>query len=183
MFLLVFLCVFDFVFFDGTIRCLVEVGEIVIKLWNFELVQLVLIDLRLGDTFWVFYNYLVLLIDLRDGLLKGLIEEVMVMFEDGFVIHLGEFCFGRIEEWVELFYDVVARIEGKLSLGWLGLIVHAIVGFIDLGWKGTLMLELNNFMRVPIKLYLGNLIAQLLFMVLDKLVECLYGSQEFGSYY
>ena len=84
------------------------------------------------------------------------------------MIHPGEFCLGRTLEWVELPDDIVARIEGKSSLGRLGLIVHATAGFCDPGWKGTLTLELNNLTRVPIKLYPGLPIAQLSFMTLDR---------------
>ena len=79
----------------------------------------------------------------------------MVPEGESFVIHPGEFCLGRTLEWVELPDDIVARIEGKSSLGRLGLIVHATAGFCDPGWKGTLTLELNNLTRVPIKLYPG----------------------------
>ena len=83
------------------------------------------------------------------------------------MIHPGEFCLGRTLEHIELPDDIVARIEGKSSLGRLGLIVHATAGFCDPGWKGTLTLELNNLTRVPIKLYPGLPIAQLSFMGLD----------------
>ena len=76
-------------------------------------------------------------------------------------------CLGRTLEWVELPDDVVARIEGKSSLGRLGLIVHATAGFVDPGWKGTLTLEITNLTRVPIKLWAGKPIAQLSFMTLD----------------
>ena len=168
---------------DGTIRRLVEEGAIVIRPWNPELVQPASIDLRLGDTFRVFHNHRAAVIDLRDGPPKGLTEEVTATPEDGFVIHPGEFCLGRTEEWVELPGDVVARIEGKSSLGRLGLIVHATAGFIDPGWKGTLTLELNNLTRVPIKLYAGLPIAQLSFMTLDAPAERPYGSEGLGSHY
>jgi dCTP deaminase len=168
---------------DGTIRRLVEAGRIVVKPWEPDLVQPASIDLRLGDTFRVFHNHRVSAIDLRDGPAPGLTEEVKANETDGFVIHPGEFCLGRTAEWVELPDDVVARIEGKSSLGRLGLIVHATAGFIDPGWKGTLTLELNNLTRVPIKLYPGLLIAQLSFMGLDQPAERPYGSPELGSHY
>ena len=99
------------------------------------------------------------------------------------MIHPGEFCLGRTLEWVELPDDIVARIEGKSSLGRLGLIVHATAGFCDPGWKGTLTLELNNLTRVPIKLYPGLPIAQLSFMALDRPALRPYGSPELGSHY
>jgi dCTP deaminase len=168
---------------DGTIRRLVEDGRIVIAPWDTSLVQPASVDLRLGSSFRVFSNHKVLSIDLREGPPERLTEEVTANPEEGFVIHPGEFCLGRTEEWVELPDDVVARIEGKSSLGRLGLIVHATAGFIDPGWKGTLTLELNNLTRVPIRLYPGLLIAQLSFMALDKPAERPYGSSELKSHY
>jgi dCTP deaminase len=168
---------------DGTIRRLVASGRIVVRPYHAELVQPASIDLRLGDSFRVFHNHRAEAIDLRAGPPPGLTEEVVVAAEEGFVIHPGEFCLGRTQEWVELPDDVVARIEGKSSLGRLGLIVHATAGFIDPGWKGTLTLELNNLTRVPIKLYPGLLIAQLSFMGLDRAAERPYGSVELGSHY
>jgi dCTP deaminase len=168
---------------DGTIRRLVDEGRIVVKPWDPSLVQPASVDLRLGDTFRVFNNHKAAAIDLRDGPPQGLTEQVDANETDGFVIHPGEFCLGRTAEWVELPDDVVARIEGKSSLGRLGLIVHATAGFIDPGWKGTLTLELNNLTRVPIKLYPGLLIAQLSFMTLDQPAERPYGSPELKSHY
>ena len=97
------------------------------------------------------------------------------------MIHPGEFCLGRTLEWVELPDDIVARMEGKSSLGRLGLIVHATAGFCDPGWRGTLALELNNLTRVPIKLYPGLPIAQLSFMTLDRPALRPYGSPGAGQ--
>jgi dCTP deaminase len=167
---------------DGTIRRLVETGRIVVDPWDPELVQPASIDLGLGDSFRVFHNHRTSAIDLRNPP-TGLTEEVVVEEGEPFVIHPGEFCLGRTREWVELPDDVVARIEGKSSIGRLGLIVHATAGFCDPGWKGTLTLELNNLTRVPIKLYSGLLIAQLSFMALDRSAERPYGSAELGSHY
>jgi dCTP deaminase len=162
---------------------MVEDGRIVIKPYDAQLVQPASIDLRLGDTFRVFNNHKAAAIDLRQGPPEGLTEQVIANEQDGFVIHPGEFCLGRTAEWVELPDDVVARIEGKSSLGRLGLIVHATAGFIDPGWKGTLTLELNNLTRVPIKLYPQLLIAQLSFMALDQPAQRPYGSEALGSHY
>jgi dCTP deaminase len=90
---------------------------------------------------------------------------------------------GRTLERVELPEDIVARIEGKSSIGRLGLIVHATAGFVDPGFKGSLTLEITNLTRIPIKLYAGLLIAQLSFMTLDAPAEVPYGSEELGSHY
>lgn len=167
---------------DGTITRLVEEGRIKIDPWDPSLVQPASVDLRLGDTFRVFHNHRVTSIDLRRPP-ENLTEEVKVEEDDSFVIHPGEFALGRTLEWVELPADIVARIEGKSSLGRLGLIVHATAGFCDPGWKGTLTLELNNLTRVPIKLYPGLLIAQLSFMTLDAPAVRPYGSADLGSHY
>jgi dCTP deaminase len=167
---------------DGTIVKLVSEGRIRIDPWDPQLVQPASVDLRLGDSFRVFHNHRASAIDLRRPP-DNLTEEVVVPAEESFIIHPGEFCLGRTLEWVELPDDIVARIEGKSSLGRLGLIVHATAGFCDPGWKGTLTLELNNLTRVPIKLYPGLLIAQLSFMTLDKAALRPYGSPELGSHY
>jgi len=167
---------------DGTIISLVEAGRIVMDPWDPALVQPASVDLRLGDSFRVFHNHRATAIDLREPP-TNLTEEVRVGPDEPFVIHPGEFCLGRTREWVELPDDIVARIEGKSSLGRLGLIVHATAGFCDPGWKGTLTLELNNLTRVPIRLYAGLPIAQLSFMTLDAPARRPYGSPELGSHY
>jgi dCTP deaminase len=167
---------------DGTILRLVREGRITIDPWNEAMVQPASVDLRLGDSFRVFHNYRVATIDLRDPP-RGLTEEVRIDRGEPFVIHPGEFCLGRTQERVELPDDIVARIEGKSSLGRLGLIVHATAGFCDPGWKGTLTLELNNLTRVPIKLYSGLPIAQLSFMTLDAPALRPYGHEQLGSHY
>jgi dCTP deaminase len=167
---------------DGTIIRLVEEGKLRIDPWDPALVQPASVDLRLGDSFRVFHNHKAEAIDLRDPP-TNLTEEVKVEEGEPFLIHPGEFCLGRTAEWVELPDDIVARIEGKSSLGRLGLIVHATAGFCDPGWRGTLTLELNNLTRIPIKLYPGILIAQLSFMTLDAPALKPYGHEDLGSHY
>jgi dCTP deaminase len=167
---------------DGTIRRLVEQGAIAIEPWDPDLVQPASVDLRLGDSFRVFHNHRVTAIDLRDPP-TNLTEEVVIGPDDPFAIHPGEFVLGRTLEHVRIPEDVVARIEGKSSLGRLGLIVHATAGFVDPGFTGTLTLEITNLTRVPIMLYPALPIAQLSFMALDAPAEHPYGSAELGSHY
>ena len=167
---------------DATIAALVAAGRIRIDPWDADLVQPASVDLRLGDSFRVFHNHRTSSIDLRRPP-ENLTEEVLLAEDESFVIHPGEFCLGRTLEWVELPDDIVARIEGKSSIGRLGLIVHATAGFCDPGWRGTLTLELNNLTRVPIKLYPGLPIAQLSFMTLDRPAQRPYGSPGLGSHY
>jgi dCTP deaminase len=167
---------------DGTILQFVQEGRIKVDPWDPKMVQPASIDLRLGDSFRVFHNHRATAIDLRDPP-SNLTEEVVVPDGDAFVIHPGEFCLGRTLEWVQIPSDIVARIEGKSSLGRLGLIVHATAGFCDPGFEGTLTLELNNLTRVPIRLYPGLPIAQLSFMTLDRPALKPYGTPGLGSHY
>jgi dCTP deaminase len=167
---------------DGTIRRLVSDGRIAIDPWDEALVQPASVDVRLGASFRVFHNHRVTAIDLRDPP-RNLTEEVVIPEGEPFAIHPGEFVLGSTLEYVELPDDIVARIEGKSSLGRLGLIVHATAGFVDPGFRGTLTLEITNLTRVPIKLYAGLPIAQLSFMALDRAAERPYGSEALGSHY
>ena len=167
---------------DGTIIRLVRERRIKIDPWDEAMVQPASVDLRLGNSFRVFHNYRITAIDLREPP-TGLTERFEVSDDRPFVIHPGEFCLGSTLERVELPDDVVARVEGKSSLGRLGLIVHATAGFCDPGWRGTLTLELNNLTRVPIRLYAGLPIAQLSFMTLDAPARRPYGHEALGSHY
>jgi len=123
---------------DGTIAQLVREGRIRIEPWDEGLIQPASVDLRLGGLLpCVLHNHKISAIDLREPP-RELTEQVTPPPGEPFVIHPGEFCLGRTLEHVELPDDIVARIEGKSSLGRLGLIVHATAGFCDPGWKGTL---------------------------------------------
>src|SRR3954452_20631805 len=152
---------------DGTIRRLVEEGRIKIEPWDPAMVQPASVDLRLGRTFRVFHNFRVPAIDLAAPP-GNLTERVEIGDDESFVIHPGEFVLGRTEEVVEMPDDIVSRIEGKSSLGRLGLIVHPTAGFVDPGFGGALPLEITNLTRVPIILGPGKPIAQLSFMTLDQ---------------
>lgn len=167
---------------DGSIRRLIDEGRVRIEPWDPDMVQPASVDLRLGPSFRVFHNHKIRYIDLADPP-TDLTEHVEVKDEDTFVVHPGEFILGRTVEWVELPDDIVARIEGKSSLGRLGLIVHATAGFVDPGFRGTLTLEITNFNSVPIVLRPGLPIAQLSLMSLDAPAERPYGHEQLGSHY
>jgi dCTP deaminase len=167
---------------DGTIRRLVDEGRIAIEPWDPGLVQPASVDLRLGSSFRVFHNHRAAAIDLEDPPAR-LTELIEIGEDEPFVIHPGEFVLGRTLEWVRLPDDVVARIEGKSSLGRLGLIVHATAGFVDPGFEGTLTLEITNLTRIPIVLWPRKPIAQLSFMTLDRPAERPYGHPDLGSHY
>ena len=167
---------------DGTIRELVEAGRIKIDPWDSSMVQPASVDVRLGNSFRVFHNHQIQAIDLADPP-SGLTEHVHVDDDHPFVIHPGEFVLGRTIEVVAIPDDIVCRIEGKSSIGRLGLIVHATAGFVDPGFSGSLTLEITNFNSVPIVLRPGLPVAQLSFMALDAPAQRPYGHPELGSHY
>jgi dCTP deaminase len=156
--------------------------RIKIQPWDPAMVQPASVDLKLGTSFRVFHNHRLPAIDLAAPP-SGVTEHVQIDDDANFVIHPGEFVLGTTVEWVELPDDIVARIEGKSSLGRLGLIVHATAGFVDPGFSGTLTLEITNLTRVPIVLWPGKPIAQLSFMALDRAAERPYGHPDLGSHY
>ena len=103
--------------------------------------------------------------------------------EEGFVLHPGEFVLGSTFEQVTLPDDIAARLEGKSSLGRLGLLTHSTAGFIDPGFSGHVTLELSNMATLPVKLWPGMKIGQLCFFQLSSAAEHPYGSKEYGSRY
>ena len=167
---------------DGTIRRLVDDGRIRIDPWDPGMVQPASVDLRLGNSFRVFHNHRITAVDLGSPP-SELTEQVIVEHDETFVIHPGEFCLGRTAEWVELPDDVVARIEGKSSLGRLGLLIHSTAGFIDAGFDGHITLELTNIATLPITLYPGMKIGQVSFMTMTTPAEQPYGAGASGSKY
>ena len=167
---------------DATIRELIDSGRIVIDPFDPSMIQPASVDIRLGNSFRVFHNHRIQSIDLGNPP-RDLTEHVEIADDGEFVIHPGEFVLGRTHEWVEIPEDVVCRIEGKSSIGRLGLVVHATAGFVDPGFKGTLTLEIANFNSVPIVLRPGLFICQLSFMALDRPAERPYGHPELGSHY
>jgi dCTP deaminase len=113
----------------------------------------------------------------------NLTDEVTIDDDEPFMLHPGEFVLGSTLERLTLPNDVVARIEGKSSLGRLGLMIHSTAGFIDPGWSGNLTLELTNVSRLPITLYSGMRIGQISFQELTTEVDRPYGSKELSSRY
>ena len=140
------------------------------------------IDLHLDRSFRVFRNNRYPYIDVRSPQ-PDLTELLTVADDEAFVLHPGEFVLGQTVEWVELPDDLVARLEGKSSLGRLGLLIHSTAGYVDPGWKGKLTLELSNVAKLPIALYFGMKIGQISFFEMSSPVDRPYGSQGLGSKY
>ena len=167
---------------DRDIRSALEVGTIKIEPYAAEDLQPSSVDLHLDRSFRVFRNNRYPYIDVRAPQ-PDLTELLTVADDEQFILHPGEFVLGQTLEWVELPTDLVARLEGKSSLGRLGLLIHSTAGYVDPGWKGNLTLELSNVANLPIALYHGMRIGQISFFRMTSEVERPYGSPELRSRY
>jgi dCTP deaminase len=167
---------------DRTIREELKAGRIVIEPLGDGCIQPSSVDLHLDRYFRVFLNHTLGHIDPKEDL-ENLTELVEVPLDGTFVLHPGEFVLGSTRERVGIADDLVARLEGKSSLGRLGLLIHSTAGFVDAGWDGHLTLELSNVLNLPIKLYPGMKIGQISFLRTTTPVDMPYGSQALGSKY
>jgi dCTP deaminase len=167
---------------DRDIEAALAAGRIGIEPCDAADVQPSSVDLHLDRSFRVFRNSRYPYIDVRVAQ-PDLTELLSVADDEPFVLHPGEFVLGQTLEWVELPDDLVARLEGKSSLGRLGLLIHSTAGYVDPGWKGKLTLELSNVANLPIALYAGMKIGQISFLEMSSPVARPYGSPGLGSKY
>lgn len=167
---------------DRTIREHLAAGTIAIDPLDSTAVQPSSVDVRLDHRFLVFRNHTRGLIDVKQDL-ADLTESVEASDEDPFILHPGEFVLGSTLERIALPDDLVARLEGKSSLGRLGLLIHSTAGFIDAGWDGQITLELSNVASLPITLYPGMKVGQVSFMQMTTVADNPYGSGIIGSKY
>ncbi len=167
---------------DRDIRASIEEGRVVIRPYDPVDLQPSSVDLHLDRRFRVFRNNRYPFIDVRQRQ-PDLTELLQIGDDEPFILHPGEFVLGQTLEWVELPDDLVARLEGKSSLGRLGLLIHSTAGYVDPGWRGNLTLELSNVANLPIALYHGMKIGQISFFRMSSPVERPYGSPELGSKY
>ncbi|HWO62971.1 MAG TPA: dCTP deaminase [Umezawaea sp.] len=167
---------------DRELRKEVESGRLLLDPFDGEMVQPSSIDVRLDRFFRVFNNTKYTHIDPRQQQdeLTSLVE---VEADEPFVLHPGEFVLGSTFEKVTLPDDLAGRLEGKSSLGRLGLLTHSTAGFIDPGFSGHITLELSNVANLPITLWPGMKIGQLCLFQLSSAAEFPYGSKQAGSRY
>lgn len=173
---------------DRSLREQLDAGRIVIDPLDDSLVQPSSVDVRISHLFRVFRNHSRGVIDVKEDLqnLTELIE--MPVGPDGigdepFMLHPGEFVLGSTYERIAVPDDLVGRVEGKSSLGRLGLLIHSTAGFIDAGFDGHITLELANVASLPITLYPGMKIGQVSFMKMTSPADRPYGSGAHGSKY
>ena len=167
---------------DRDIRTELDAGRVVLDPYDPEMIQPASIDVRLDRWFRLFDNHRYPVIDPAADQ-EGLTHLVDVGADEPFVLHPGEFVLGATYERITLPDDVAARLEGKSSLGRLGLLTHSTAGFIDPGFTGHVTLELSNTATMPIKLWPGMKVGQLCFFRLSSPAEAPYGSGATGSRY
>ena len=160
----------------------IDAGRITMKPFDPAMVQPASIDVRLDRYFRVFENHRYPHIDPAQAQ-DDLTREVQAEGDEPFILHPGEFVLGSTYEEVSLPADLAARVEGKSSLGRLGLLTHATAGFVDPGFSGHVTLELANVATLPIKLYPGMKIGQFCFFRMSSASEHPYGSEKYGSRY
>ena len=168
------------IFSDRSIKEAIETGRIEIDPFDPSFVQPSSVDLRVDRVFAVFENHRYPHIDPRADQ-DDLTKEVAVEGDEPFILHPGEFVLGATYERVRLGNDIVARLEGKSSLGRLGLLIHSTAGFVDPGFDGYLTLELSNVANLPIAIYPKMKIGQISFYQMTT--DHPYGSSEAGSKY
>lgn len=167
---------------DRSIREALAARRVVVDPLDDADVQPSSVDLRLDRYFRVFRNDTTPFIDPKEPQ-EDLTEMVEVAEANAFILHPGEFVLGSTVERVVLPDDLVARLEGKSSLGRLGLLIHSTAGFVDAGWDGHLTLELSNVANLPIALYPGMKIGQISFFEMTTAADHPYGSSGKGSKY
>lgn len=167
---------------DRDIRAAIASGRIGIEPFSDEHVQPSSIDLRVDHYFRTFHNARYPFIDVKQEM-DDLTELIEVKDAEAFILHPGEFVLGSTLESVRLPNDLVASLEGKSSLGRLGLLIHSTAGWCDPGFEGHLTLELSNVANLPITIYPGMKIGQISFYRLTSEAEHPYGTKGIGSKY
>ncbi|MDX6481498.1 MAG: dCTP deaminase [Gaiellaceae bacterium] len=166
---------------DATIARYLAEGKVEIDPYDESLLQPSSVDVRVDRLFRVFRNNRASFIDVKVE--QDLTELVEVKDDEAFILHPGEFVLGSTLERIKLSDELVARLDGKSSLGRLGLLIHSTAGFIDPGWDGHVTLELSNVANLPITIYPGMKIGQISFMQMTEPAATPYGADSLGSKY
>jgi dCTP deaminase len=167
---------------DRDIKDQLAAGRILIEPLDRDAIQPASVDLRLDSAFRVFNVTTRPYVDVREPV-DDLTALVTIATDEPFIVQPGVFCLATTLETITLPDDIVARVDGRSSLGRLGLLVHATAGYVDPGWTGKLTLELSNQSQMPIALYYGMRVAQISFLRLSSPVDRPYGTPGLGSKY
>jgi len=171
---------------DGDIKKYIKEGKIFVDSKDNkheEHIHCSSMDLRLGKYFKIYKHSKIAILDPKNKEhIKDMTELIEVEEGKPFIVQPGEFILGVTEEEIGLADDLVARVEGRSSLGRLGIIVHSTAGFIDAGFKGTITLEITNINRMPVALYPGMRVCQLAFELMTNKAEIPYHKKASSKY-
>jgi dCTP deaminase len=167
---------------DRSIKEAIAQGRIIIDPLGDDCVQPSSVDLHIDQYFRVFRNHTQRVIDVKEAQ-EDLTELIDIGPELPMILHPGEFMLGSTTERIGIPDDIVGRLDGKSSLGRLGLVIHSTAGFVDAGWDGHITLELSNVANLPITLYAGMKIGQISFFQMTTSADRPYGSAGLGSKY
>ena len=167
---------------DRDIRAEIAANRVGVEPFEEAMIQPSSVDVRLDKFFRVFENHKYSVIDPSTEQAE-LTREVIAEGDEPFILHPGEFVLASTYEVITLPDDIAGRLEGKSSLGRLGLLTHSTAGFIDPGFSGHITLELSNVANLPVKLFAGMKIGQLCLIKLSSPAEHPYGSEKYGSRY
>ena len=167
---------------DRDILAEIKAGLVACEPFHEAMIQPSSVDVRLDKYFRVFENHKYSVIDPSIEQ-SELTREVIAEGDEAFILHPGEFVLASTYEVITLPDDIAGRLEGKSSLGRLGLLTHSTAGFIDPGFSGHITLELSNVANLPVKLFPGMKIGQLCLIKLSSPAEHPYGSEKYGSRY
>ena len=167
---------------DRDIRAEIAAHRVGVEPFDEAMIQPSSVDVRLDKFFRVFENHKYSVIDPSTEQAE-LTREVIAEGDEPFILHPGEFVLASTYEVITLPDDIAGRLEGKSSLGRLGLLTHSTAGFIDPGFSGHITLELSNVANLPVKLFPGMKIGQLCLIKLSSPAEHPYGSEKYGSRY
>jgi len=171
---------------DRDIRHALESGHVKIEYGPSDLFQHIYassMDLRLGSTFKLYEHSKFAILDpKRPETFGGLMRTITVPDNEPYIVQPGEFVLGVTEESITVPDDLVVRVEGRSSLGRLGIIVHSTAGFVDPGFSGTITLEISNLNRMPVALYPGMRICQIAFEQMSSPAETPYSKKQFSKY-
>ncbi len=167
---------------DRSIKEALASGRLIVEPTSDDCIQPSSVDVHVDRYFRVFRNHTQRVIDVREAQ-EDLTELIDVGEGEPMILHPGEFMLGSTTERIGLPDDLVGRLDGKSSLGRLGLVIHSTAGFIDAGWDGHITLELSNVANLPITLYPGMKIGQISFFQMTTAAERPYGARGLGSKY
>ncbi len=171
---------------DRDIRAAIQSGRVKVESLQQEMFQYIhasSMDFRLGNSFKLYEHSKFAVLDpMKPESFAGNMRTITVADGDPFIVQPGEFVLGVTQEKITLPDDLVARVEGRSSLGRLGIIVHSTAGFVDPGFSGTITLEISNLNRLPVALYPGMRVCQIAFEQMSSAAETPYHSKPFSKY-